>query len=309
LRVGSDIRQVVIYLEGGGACYNPWSCENIFTPKFGEEDFGEGKHTGIFALEDEKNPFRTWTQVYIPYCSGDLHSGSVPFGEGYEGKAHWGYQNISLVLKSLVPSLKDADKIIVAGSSAGGFGASYNWLRFQKAFHPVPVDLIDDSGPFLSSQYLPSCFHERVFKLWNQAPALPKDCSECFNTSESFVAPLEYTLRYLPQRRYALLTSVNDFVIRSFFSFTLDDCQQWDSTKSPKYNSQAFENSLEDYHQRMAAYDNSFIYETKGDGHVLFFDDFSDGIRSEQSGIKLYDWINSFLYEDSVQNVLVNRSR
>ena len=65
VRLGSEPNKVLFYLEGGGACYNTWSCENIFASQFNADDFGEGKQVGIFNQADLDNPFRTWTYNLI----------------------------------------------------------------------------------------------------------------------------------------------------------------------------------------------------------------------------------------------------
>ena len=307
VRLGTDPQKVLLYLEGGGACYNTWSCENIFASKFTAEDFGEGKQVGIFNRDDEDNPFREWTHVYIPYCSGDMHSGSVPFGEGYNGLAHWGYQNISHYLKRLVPSFKEASRIALVGSSAGGFGATYNWLRVQRAFDPVPVDVIDDSGPFLSSAFLDSCYHKRVAQLWNQEVMFPEDCEDCLDSPNSFMAHLKHTREKLPQRRYALITEAEDYVIRAYFGFAREACSQWESETRPRFEADDFMAALVDYHHQTHQLENTFLYEAEGNGHVVLFEDFSDGLKTEQNGTRLSDWLEDFLSGAPLDDVMVTR--
>lgn len=308
VRIGSEPEKVMLYLEGGGACYNTWSCENIFASKFGAEDFGEGKQVGIFDLEDDDNPFRTWTQVYVPYCSGDMHSGSVPFGEGYNGQAHWGYQNISHYLKRLVPSFNTAQRIVLVGSSAGGFGATYNWLRVQRAFDPIPVDVIDDSGPFFTSSFLDTCFHKTVSQLWNQAAMFPRACDACMDSPNSFIAHLRHTRLELPQRRYALLTEAEDYVIRAYFSYGLENCSQWESQTRPDYSAERFHSALEDYRHMTNDLENTFVYEAEGNGHVVLFNDFSDGLQTTQNGIGLSGWLQDFLEGAPLEDVVVPKT-
>ena len=308
VRIGQEPEKVVLYLEGGGACYNSWSCENIFASKFGAEDFGEGKQVGIFNLDDGDNPFKAWTHVYIPYCSGDMHSGSVPFGEGYAGQAHWGYQNISYYLKRLVPTFKTAQRVVLMGSSAGGFGATYNWLRVQKAFNPVPVDVIDDSGPFFTSSFLDSCFHKTVSQLWNQSVVFPSDCTDCLDSADSFIAHLRYTRRQLPERRYALLTEAEDYVIRAYFSYGTAECSQWDSDNRPDYSADRFHSALEDYRHATHDLENTYIYEAEGNGHVMLFSDFSDGLQTVQNGIPLAAWLNDFIGGADLEDVIAPKA-
>jgi hypothetical protein len=46
-------------------------------------------------------------------------------------------------LKRIVPTFPDPSRVILSGSSAGGYGALANWWQTQQAFGDVRVDLID----------------------------------------------------------------------------------------------------------------------------------------------------------------------
>ena len=304
VRLGSDAGKVVIYFEGGGACYNPWSCQNIFTDHFGADDFAEGKNTGIFNREDLNNPFRTWTQVYIPYCSGDMHSGSVAFGESATGLAHWGYQNISLYLKRLVPTFESAERIVLAGASAGGFGVTYNWKQFQQAFEPIVIDVINDSAPFLSESFLDPCYSENLSKAWNQQQTFDQACPGCLESSTGLGGQFESIRRMHQQGRYALITSAEDFVIRSHFAFANDGCAAWESMDSQRYEAALFREALHDYGMRVEGMEETFLYVGPGMGHVLLFDNFSDGMATQQEGVVLYDWLQRFVDGAPMESVM-----
>jgi len=71
--------KLLIYLEGGGACTDYYTC---WAPVFGVRTavtltpnpsvYPSG---GILDRSNSLNPFRNWTIVYIPYVTGDVHSG------------------------------------------------------------------------------------------------------------------------------------------------------------------------------------------------------------------------------------------
>lgn len=86
-----------------------------------------------YILSDDPayNPdFYDAHHVQVPYCSGDVHTGTVvaPTSE------HWGlyfsgHVNFELILKHLlaaVPALRGARRVLLTGVSAGGFGAFAN---------------------------------------------------------------------------------------------------------------------------------------------------------------------------------------
>ena len=85
VRLLPDARGVMIYLQGGGACYDAQSCaENANSPIAGE-NFSQEKfdtwvdqlgNQGIFNTTNPTNPVARWNHVYIPYCTGDLHGGA-----------------------------------------------------------------------------------------------------------------------------------------------------------------------------------------------------------------------------------------
>src|SRR5690606_21182260 len=106
--------RVLLYLEGGGACWDRFTCDQGIAafvrtgiPEAALADFIDGRgQQGIFDRDDEANPFRDFSFVYVPYGTGDVHGGSVT-ENGY-GVQHVGYDNLGHFLHRLVPSFPDA---------------------------------------------------------------------------------------------------------------------------------------------------------------------------------------------------------
>src|SRR4029079_15086682 len=87
VRLHPGSNTLVIWLNGGGACFSGASC--LVNPRsFGLTDFQDTVRViasrkghlkqGIFERTSASNPVRDWNQVYIPYCTGDLHAGHAP---------------------------------------------------------------------------------------------------------------------------------------------------------------------------------------------------------------------------------------
>jgi Pectinacetylesterase len=215
--------RVLIFLEGGGACFNAVSCERMTAnlDGYGGREFHAaaraGGLQGVFNRSNPDNPFRDWSYVYVPYCSGDVHAGSNP--EGPRGRVHVGYRNIGLYLQRLVPTFPAASQVVLAGSSAGGFGAAFNYDRVQRAFGRVPVALLDDSGPMFSPAFLRPCLERTWREAWALDASLPPDCPECRTAEGGLARVLPYLARKYPERRLGLITSDADAVIRSYFGF------------------------------------------------------------------------------------------
>jgi hypothetical protein len=147
----------LIYLEGGGACWNEITCYTLmtaayFTTGYGASDFAsESSDTtylalpgGFFDRTAAANPFKDYSYIYVPYCTGDVFAGNNVVQYGSNMAHYVGFANVTAFLDRIVPTFPSADRVILAGSSAGGLGAAYNWWQTQQAFGNIRVDLIDD---------------------------------------------------------------------------------------------------------------------------------------------------------------------
>jgi hypothetical protein len=231
IRLVPGSTKLFLYLEGGGACFNGATCA-VSLGAFGEAAFGAWRDTaaglGLFDATRTDNPFADYNAVYVPYCTGDVHGGSVEGVSVPGGPAdqHFvGYRNIGLFLDRLVPTFANASHVVVTGVSAGGFGAALNYDRVASAFCPTPVTLIDDSGPPMSDAYLAPCLQKQWRELWDLDAALPPDCTQCTSPDGGGIANYaEYLAGKWKDRRFGLISSTRDAVISAFFGFGADDC-------------------------------------------------------------------------------------
>ena len=146
VRPGSS-SNLLVYFVGGGACWDDLTCSHPFMPNSPnvlqfysaaiDPNLDPSDVSGLFADQDG-NPVRDWTQVVIPYCTGDVHTGSVSriYGSGAAaGKAapqpftieHRGFDNFMVVMDWVRNNVANPAKVLVAGSSAGGYGAALNF--------------------------------------------------------------------------------------------------------------------------------------------------------------------------------------
>src|SRR5580704_14389555 len=97
VRYGS-VNKVMISLDGGGVCIRPHFCDNhpatmnkVFPGgSLNGESFSGSLATasglqapysdGIFDETNSANPFQSWSEIYVPYCTGDAHIGTNPNG-------------------------------------------------------------------------------------------------------------------------------------------------------------------------------------------------------------------------------------
>ncbi len=87
---------------------------------------------GISNHTNPENPFAHWSQVYIPYCTGDFHIGDTsityPLDNGQSLTIHHnGRQNVTEALDWVYANFDQPPKLVVSGESAGAFGSTF-WV-------------------------------------------------------------------------------------------------------------------------------------------------------------------------------------
>lgn len=283
-----DSDKVIIYLDGGGACFNDATCASVANPNGYNASSFAAPGSGVFNESDEDNPFRGWNKVFVPYCTGDIYAGANP--SGFNGNAYMGYVNMGEYMNRLVPTFGSSSLVVLSGSSAGGFGASYNYDRTQQAFGDTPVYLLNDSAPLFSADYLKPCLQEILRTTWNLDATLPDDCTECF-ASGGMSNFLPFLTTKYPDRRFGLVSSTRDSTIRYFYGFGFSEmCDVSASFTGTEYT-EALE-QLRDV--TLAGHDNFNTYYISSAQHVWFFDSLGT-VDSGASNTTLAAWLSSWV--------------
>lgn len=233
VRINPNSDKLMIFLQGGGACFNGASC--VGNPDaFGASNFdnwkGNGGTSGVFDSANADNPVMDWNAVFIPYCTGDVHAGDqegvdVPGIGGPGNQTFVGYRNVGLFLKQIIPTFPNVTEVLLTGASAGGFGAAFNYDRVAQAFCPKPVSLIDDSGPVMSDTYIAPCLQKRWADLWSVPKNLPADCTDCIQPDGGgIINYLTYLGKKYPSANLGLISSDQDNTIRYFYGFGQNNC-------------------------------------------------------------------------------------
>ncbi len=121
----------MFFLDGGGNCFDATSCAftGLGTPGEGNYDwsiYGEdpAQEGGIFDFARADNPFRDYSFVYVPLCTGDMHLGDVT--RKYSPKLtveHNGFVNGTATLDYVADNYPDAAQVVVVGKSGGSVAA------------------------------------------------------------------------------------------------------------------------------------------------------------------------------------------
>jgi hypothetical protein len=188
-------KNLVLVYEGGGACWDQKACQ-------GEGPLSASNPNGIppdymqrldtTAARGLVTPFSTrsglfqpvatqsWNQVYLPYCTGDVHSGSavVVYADADPANPrtqyHRGQANVRAAAQWLRQNLGVPKDLLLTGFSAGGVGSTVTYGIVRDALQPTGrASLIADSGPLMQAprsgtpaQYPSLPLHEKIRTTW-----------------------------------------------------------------------------------------------------------------------------------------------
>lgn len=127
-----DPDKVVIFLQGGGACFTAETCE-IGGPaqSFSHDIVADleaarsgGFRRGLFDFDNPENPVGDWSVIYLPYCTGDVFLGTRAHTYSDEVViSHTGNLNARKGVEHLLANHPGATHVFVTGSSAGAVPA------------------------------------------------------------------------------------------------------------------------------------------------------------------------------------------
>lgn len=201
------VNKLVMYYQGGGACWNALTCGVVGT--FDKEvipngtcgggtndgelcdtladcpDQGGGtacnpgsdnpNHTttGFGDLTNPDNPFKDWNIVFVSYCTGDIHFGdssqSYKFGPTTYPIRHKGWHNARTAEKFAREHFVAPDEIFVTGSSAGAYGAFFNAPLHHFVWPDSKFSVLADAG----NGIITPAFLTDEFPVWNFSAHLP----------------------------------------------------------------------------------------------------------------------------------------
>jgi hypothetical protein len=227
----SASKRLVIFFQGGGACFNQADCQASSLGGFDEMQQLNGLGQNPFFNRNlASNPFAQYSFVFFPYCTGDFHSGSTVASYGMQ---HQGHANVQLYMNRVLPTFCDAEYVLVTGTSAGGFGSTFNYDYIHGLFGSIPVDLVDDSGPYLNPPHMPTDMQTAIDGNWGFRANMPADCAACStNWHELYV----HAATKWSGDRQSLISSLRDPSIQGRFA-----------PYTPLDNLDAFEVAIEDF--------------------------------------------------------------
>ena len=248
-------RELFLFLQGGGACWNTGTCRPSLQ-QFGPlcdyantclldtaggqqptavhvsardpypadgggafaSEIAQLRSSGIFDRTRTDNPFREASFVFVPYCTGDLHAGATSreylvkpglFDMPTPQRMRFsGAKNMDAYLAQLKAAFPNVERVWLTGASGGGYGATFNFERVQRAFPAAEVHLLADSAPFVSTPHWAEWRDE-----WSLQ--LPSGCVDC--ADGGFTRVIAHLTEASPNSRIGLLSYDEDKVIAWFF--------------------------------------------------------------------------------------------
>lgn len=209
---------VLVYLEGGGACWNDGNCFGSTRAKIDAEPLLPMQilRAGVFAPTPQFNPFHDWNIVYVPYCDGSVFTGDNVVDHPRGRVWHRGLSNLSTGIDVLQANFPDPAKIVVSGSSAGGFGTFFGYAVLRLAFPDHEILVLNDSGPGVQNNADPQALEDRR-ENWGFERFRPPSCADCA-IQPTFIT--NWAMERDPTLRAALFSSLQDSVIRDFLGLS-----------------------------------------------------------------------------------------
>lgn len=177
--------RVLIMLQGGGACWqNFYNC-NVFA----EAQEPPPPQVGIWDETSGLNPIDDWSVVYMPYCDGSVFTGDndvidpfFPTGIRF----HRGLRNVTAGIDLAKATFPNASRILVAGSSAGGVGASAfaPFLARMAYGNNRKLMVFNDAGPVAINLADTDAIAARA-EDWQFGQFYPDSCVNCDDMGQS----------------------------------------------------------------------------------------------------------------------------
>ncbi|MDX2419040.1 MAG: pectin acetylesterase-family hydrolase [Xanthomonadales bacterium] len=300
--------KVMVYFNGGGACWDGHTCD----PAHSSSDMNKGMiyrtqptaeygnhpeaFDGAFDLENPDNPFQDWTQVFVTYCTGDVHLGNrdtvYQKADGSEFTIrHRGRTNAQSALDHVRKQFPDPEKVFVSGGSAGGIAAPFYAAELAGSY--PEAEILHFSGG--STGYRFPGAQTALWKTWGMFNELPQwfDTTR-YQAGNTRIIDLYYAASEAhPRIRFHQYDSAYDKAQTMFVKLLGEEALLYFP--------------LKDNHTELKAglpYLRS--YTTPGNFHTLLR--FNELYTREVSGTRALDWINAILSAEEMEDVSCGNS-
>ncbi|HEY8272004.1 MAG TPA: pectin acetylesterase-family hydrolase [Pseudobdellovibrionaceae bacterium] len=282
-----DPQKIVVSFAAGGACWDDFTCDStkIYTDTVAKTYGQVNRQAGIFDFQNKKNPYKSWTHIFIPYCTGDVHLGTSdatytrPDNSSYVIH-HRGAINTKAVLKWMMENYKTAAEINVDGCSAGSYGSVVWTPTIAENYTQARILQFGDSGAGVTpSLFFPQWGVEKALPPW--IPALNPGSVQW--SKLNIVDIYKAVADYYPQARFSQFNHEEDRIQTLYYAAMGGNGLEW--TSRMLKNMGETSSLVGRFHYFIApgithcSVNNASFYSTKSDGTIL-----SDWLSSSIAG-------------------------
>jgi hypothetical protein len=286
--------KVVLYFEGGGACFSAASCAfegdeaTYFSSSLASAEWLADRG-GIFDLANPENPLADHSFVYVPYCTGDAHLGTATHRYSDELTVeHKGFINASAALDHLVRSYPDIRELLVTGVSARSIPTPlFAGLAADRLPDAQIVTLGDSSGAYPDIPAL----NGYIGSLWGVEGSIPSWPEMQGSSLDGWSVPGLYVAagRHAPDVTFARFDHANDEA-QAFYTKLVG---------GPADDSVNLIDSIEADIEASGTDVASFV--APGATHTILGD---DGLYElEVGGVRFVDWFSELVAGDTPPDV------
>ena len=287
--------RVMIFLNGGGACWTGDHCDpsvdpTTYVPSADMPHNDPRTRKGAFDTANPENPFSEWSQVFVSYCTGDVHLGArdttYTKRDGSEVTIrHRGKANVQAAFDWVTENFAGPDRILVGGGSAGAMSSAY-WAGVVQDAYPQS-DVIQFAGGGGGYRTAPPV---ALFEAWGTFEGL-RDWPEFSSLDPSSAAYEDFyrvsAARY-PQMRFHQFNTAYDAVQEQFVNLLGGTEELYPLLKA----------NLDDLAAEIPTF-RSFT--AAGEFHTLLrFDEF---YSFEAGGVRAVDWVHALANGETVETV------
>lgn len=276
-------RDLLIWFQGGGACWEWVSCSGMFDSEVERSELAD--YGGVFDRADERNPLREFAILFVPYCTGDVHVGDVETRYGDDPSArpvrHRGYRNALAAIDFIDGRAGRPARVVVSGASAGSYGAIFWMPEIARRFPEAERVLIGDSGIPLLEGY------PDILRAWGAGAALSDLRGEDVADDAALSLVRAHEAAAAAADRVAQVTSDRDDVQSAFYLIS----------GSPEWRSRTYA-LLDSIAARLPGFRS---YVAPGSDHGLLRTDAF--YAYESSGVPLHEWVADVIAGETVGNV------
>lgn len=305
---------LVVVFEPGGACWDYDSCagrngiRGAANPHGLPDDHWELAPfiSPFLSRFDDTNPSREWNMVYVPYCTGDVHTGAnvVTYsGGGTDPDLEFHHDGHAVVQKAVSwidENFTHIPKMLATGCSAGGVGSLVNYQFLRRGVSAIEKGyLLDDSGPVFPSTGFSKPLHNMIRAAWN-LDSLKADMPEGFTLDDMGTINTALADEF-PNDRLATTFFRRDYNFslysyERFYNFPpkSEILRMWDA------DTQLL---VQQYDTRDNLYYFIPYYRNINDSHCTTVLNFA-GSNIEEKNMTLADWVGDFVDDRKVESML-----